>query len=166
MRLRRLFVTLLPLAFAACLEGSDYGTNLPPVVPIEQTTFAASLNVDLSKSTKTSTGLYIRDLTVGTGTAATATSRVGVYYAGYLATGELFDDTVSPSTPAGFSLGTNSVIAGWDEGLVGMKVGGIRQLIVPSSLAYGPYGLPPGKKGIAIPSNANLVFTVELVSVL
>jgi FKBP-type peptidyl-prolyl cis-trans isomerase len=160
MRLRSLFVTLLPLAFAACLGSSDdFSTNVAPVVPIEQTTFVAGLNVDLSKSTKTSTGLYVRDLTVGTGAAATSTSRVAVYYAGYLADGYKFDSRSSPSDPYPVTLGTNAVIRGWDEGIVGMKIGGVRQLIIPPDLAYGPAG-----RG-AIPSNAVLVFTVELVSV-
>jgi FKBP-type peptidyl-prolyl cis-trans isomerase FkpA len=160
MRLRRLSVALLPLAFAACLEGTDYSTNVTPNIPIEQTTFAASLNVDLSKSTKSATGMYTRDLTVGTGATATATSLVTVYYAGYLANGQLFDSRSSPSTPFSVQLGPNAnIIEGWKEGLVGMKVGGVRQLVIPPELAYGAAGLGP------IPSNAVLVFTVELVSV-
>jgi FKBP-type peptidyl-prolyl cis-trans isomerase FkpA len=151
MRLRRLSVALLPLAFAACLEGTDYSTNVPIVPPIEETTFAASLNVDLSKSTKSATGLYTRDLTVGTGTVATSTSAVSVYYAGYLATGQLIDSRLSPRDPFPVQLGPNAnVIKGWNEGVVGMKAGGIRQLIIPPELAYG---------------DAVLVFTVELVSV-
>jgi FKBP-type peptidyl-prolyl cis-trans isomerase FkpA len=160
MRLSRLAVAVLPLAFAACLEGTDYSTNVAPNIPIEQTTFAASLNVDLSKSTKSATGLYTRDLTVGTGAAATSTSGVTVYYAGYFANGQLFDSRSSPSNPLPVTLGTNAVIKGWDEGLIGMKVGGVRQLIVPPELAYGPFGQGP------IPPNAVLVFTVQLVSVL
>jgi len=159
MRLRRLSVALLPLAFAACLEGSDLGTNVAPVIPIEQTTFAPTLNVDLSKSTKSASGLYTRELTVGTGTAATSTSRVTVYYAGYLSTGQQFDGRISPSNALAVTLGINQVIKGWEEGLVGMKVGGVRQLIIPPELAYGPFGTD------VIPSNAVLVFTVELVSV-
>jgi len=160
MRLRRLSVALLPLAFAACLEGSDLSTNVAPVIPIEQTTFAQTLNVDLSKSTKSSTGLYTRDLTVGTGAVATSTSGITVYYAGYLATGQLFDSRSSPSSPFPVQLGPNAnVIKGWNEGVVGMKVGGVRQLIIPPDLAYGAFG-----SGV-IPSNAVLVFTVELVSV-
>ena len=160
MRFRRFAVALLPLAFTACLEGTDYSTNTAPVVPIEETTFAASLNVDLTKSTKSATGLYTRDLTVGTGAAATSTSLVTVYYAGYLANGQLFDSRTSPSSPFSVQLGPNAnVIKGWNEGVVGMKVGGIRQLIIPSELAYGPFG------SSAIPPNAVLVFTVELVSV-
>ena len=160
MRLRRLSVALLPLAFAACLEGTDYSTNVAPIIPIEQTTFAATLNVDLSKSTKSATGLYTRDLTVGTGAVATSTSRVAVYYAGYLANGQLFDSRSSPSTPFFVTLGPNAnIIKGWNEGVVGMKVGGVRQLVIPPDLAYGALGSGP------IPSNAVLVFNVELVSV-
>ena len=160
MRFRSLAVALFPLAFTACLEGSDASTNATPNIPIEQTTFAAALNVDLAASTKTSTGLYIRDLTVGPGAAATITSTVSVYYEGFLANGGRFDFRLSPSQPIQFTNGTGAVIAGWEEGIVGMKVGGKRQLIIPPSLAYGPYGRLP-----IIPQNAVLVFTVELVSI-
>jgi FKBP-type peptidyl-prolyl cis-trans isomerase FkpA len=163
MRLRRLAVVLIPLAFGACLSGTDYSTNPGsnfPNIPIEQTTFAPALNVDLASSTKTASGLYIRDLTVGTGAAATSTSRVTVYYAGYLSTGQRFDGVASPSNAYGpIQLGANTVIKGWEEGIVGMKVGGTRQLIIPPSLAYGPAG-----NGV-IPPNAVLVFTVQLVTV-
>src|SRR5215217_165362 len=120
MRLRRISIALLPLAFAACLGGSDTVTNVAPIVPIEQTTFAPTLNVDLSKSAKSASGLYTRDLTVGTGTSATSTSRVTVYYLGYLADGFRFAALSSPSDPAAFTLGINEVIKGWDEGIVGM----------------------------------------------
>ena len=160
MRLRRLSVALLPLAFSACLSGTDYSTNVTPAVPIEQTTFAASLNVDLTQSTKTASGLYIRDLTVGTGAAATSVYPTSVYYAGYLATGQRFDFRASPSQPFAITAASGRVIAGWEEGIVGMKVGGTRQLIIPPSLAYGAAGDPP-----VIPANAVLVFTVELVSI-
>ena len=160
MRFRRLAAALLPLALTACLEGSDTTTNVSPNIPIEQTTFAAALNVDLAASTKTSSGLYIRDITVGTGAAATGTSTVSVYYEGFLANGGRFDSRLSPSEPISFTNGTGGVIAGWEEGIVGMKVGGTRQLVIPPSLAYGPYGRPP-----VIPQNAVLVFTVQLVSV-
>lgn len=160
MRFRKLAVALVPLAFTACLSGSDYNSSITnPLVPIEQTTFAPSLNVDLSQSTKTSTGLYIRDLTVGTGAAATSTSAVTVYYEGFLANGYRFDSRLSPQDPFAVKLGTKSVIDGWEQGLVGMKVGGKRQLIIPPDLGYGTYGINQ------IPSNAVLVFNIELVSV-
>jgi FKBP-type peptidyl-prolyl cis-trans isomerase len=161
MRLRQLSVALLPLAFTACLSGTDYNSSITaPNIPIEQTTFAPALNVDLSQSNKTASGMYIRELTEGAGTAATSSSTVSVYYEGFLATGFKFGATLSPSAPFGpLKLGTQSVIPGWEEGLVGMKVGGKRQLVIPPELAYGPYGSGP------IPSNAVLVFNIELVTV-
>ena len=160
MRLRQLSVALLPLAFTACLSGSDYNSSITaPNIPIEQTTFASTLNVDLTKSTKTSSGMYIRDLTVGGGAAVTSTSSVTVYYEGFLANGYRFDARLSPSDPYPVKLGTKSVIDGWEQGLVGMKAGGKRQLVIPPELGYGPYGYGD------IPSNAVLVFNVEIVAV-
>lgn len=162
MRLRRLAVAaFLPLAFAACLEGTDYSTNPFPNVPIEQTTFAAGLDVNLAASTKTATGLYYRDIAAGTGAAATGTSRIGVYYVGYFPNGQKFDERASPSTPLVETLGQTPAkfIKGWEEGIVGMKAGGTRQLIVPPELAYGSQGFG------TIPPNQVLVFTVNLVSV-
>lgn len=157
MRYRHLLTALLPLAFTACLSGAE--TITYPNIPIESTTFAASLNVDLAASTKTATGLYYRDITVGTGTAATASSRVSVWYNAYFTNGQQFDAIVSPSTPFPFTLGTGYVIKGWDEGIVGMKVGGVRQLIIPPALAYGSSGY------LSVPPNAVLVFNVTLAGV-
>jgi len=161
MRLRQLSFLLLPLAFTACLSGTDYNNSITaPNIPIEQTTFAPGLNVDLSRFTKTASGMYVRDSTVGTGAVATSTSRVTVYYEGFLANGLRFGAQLSPSEPFGpVTLGTQSVIEGWEEGIVGMKEGGIRQLIIPPELGYGQYGSGP------IPSNAVLLFNIELVSV-
>ena len=161
MRLRQLSAILLPLAFTACLSGSDYNSSITaPNIPIEQTTFASSLNVDLSKSTKLPSGMYIRDLTVGTGTAVTSTSTLSVYYEGFLASGFRFGVALSPSDPLSpVVLGNNSLIQGWDIGLVGMKAGGKRQLIIPPELGYGQFG-----RG-QIPSNAVLVFNVEVLTV-
>ena len=155
MRLRRLAAVLIPIAFTACLEGTT-PTNPFPNIPIEQTTFAAGLDVNLAQSTKTATGLYFRDLTVGTGTTATS-----VYYAAYFANGQKFDEIASPSTPLVRTLGATppQLIEGWEEGIVGMKVGGTRQLIVPPELAYGSNGY------LQVPPNAVLVFTVNLVNV-
>lgn len=164
MNLRRYAAVILPFAFTACLSGTDYSTNTNafPNIPIEQTTFASALNVNLAASTKTSTGLYFRDLTVGTDTAAVrANSLVSTYYSGYLANGTKFGELLSPSTPFSFTVGAtpSQVIKGWDEGLVGMKKGGTRQLIIPPELGYGINGSGP------VPPNAVLVFTVQLVGV-
>ena len=164
MRFRFLITALVPLAFTACLSGSDSITY--PNVPIEQTTFASSLNVDLAASKKTASGLYYRDLVVGTGATATSTSKVSLYYAGYRADGSRFDSRSSPSDPYSPTLGANppQAIPGFEEGIVGMKVGGRRQIIIPPSLAYGEVGVVYQGQVVILP-NAVLVFTVDLVAV-
>ncbi len=151
--MRRLFLLLaLVLPLAAC---SDSPTS------IENTEFAASLGVDLSAMTRTNSGLYYRDLTVGTGALAQGGSRITAYYKGWLTNGNSFGSLVAPATPLGpFALGSGYVIAGWDQGIPGMREGGKRQLVIPASLAYGASG-----RG-NIPPNAILVFEVELVDVL
>ncbi|MEP6731554.1 MAG: FKBP-type peptidyl-prolyl cis-trans isomerase [bacterium] len=150
MRIRPLLMALLPFAFAGCLGDATTTTTIIPEVPIESTTFAPSLGVNLAASTKTASGLYYRDIRVGTGTTIVTGQALNVKYSGALANGTVFDAGTYPFTIPG------QVIQGWNEGLLGMKVGGSRQLIIPPSLAYGPLGYPP-----AIPSNAVLVFTVE-----
>lgn len=134
---------LLPLA--ACNSASEPTT----AVPIESTTFAASLGVNLAASTKTPTGLYFRDIRVGTGATIAAGQRLNVKYSGALANGTVFDAGTFAFTIPG------QVIEGWNQGLLGMKVGGSRQLIIPPALGYGQNGSGP------IPPNAVLVFTVE-----
>jgi peptidylprolyl isomerase len=150
MRFRPFLLALAPLVFAACLGDTSTSANYP-LVPIESTTFATSLGVNLAGSTRNPSGLYYRDIRVGTGATLAAGSAVTAKYSGALANGTVFD----AGTYGPFTLGAGKVIQGWDEGLVGMKVGGSRQLIVPSSLGYGPTGSGP------IPPNAVLVFTVE-----
>jgi len=157
MRFRSLIVALLPLTFAACLNGTEVTTY--PNIPIENTVFATSLGVNLAASTKTASGLYYRDITVGTGATATQGKSAGVYYVGYLSSGQVFDQLVTPATPFSFSIGTTNIIQGWNEGVAGMKVGGVRQLIIPPALAYGSSGYG------GIPPNAVLVFNITLMSV-
>lgn len=105
------------------------------------------------------------DLRPGTGATAAKGDAIGVNYVGWLydpsrpdSKGAQFDASV-PGTPFAFALGNGAVIKGWDQGIVGMQVGGIRRLVTPPSLAYG------GKRKGAIPPDATLVFEVELVSV-
>ena len=158
MRLVKLCCTILPVALFACSDSVGGGsTDVPAVIPIESQTFATALGVNLAASTKTADGLYYRDIVVGTGTTITANHTIAVYYNGYLPNGAGFDSVVV--APAFQTLiGTGAVIKGWDEGIVGMKVGGTRQLIIPSALGYGVSGNGP------IPPNANLVFKVTVVS--
>jgi FKBP-type peptidyl-prolyl cis-trans isomerase len=138
---------------AACSDSSS-----PTAVPIDQTTFDASLGVDLTQSTKLPSGLYYRDITPGTGAALAAGQTVGMRYTGALADGSVFDANPAPKAVFSFVLGAGTVIKGWDQGLVGMKVGGRRQLIIPPELGYGPNDNGP------IPGNSVLVFTVDALS--
>jgi FKBP-type peptidyl-prolyl cis-trans isomerase len=152
MRFRWMFAALLPLAIA-CLD-----TTAPASATVEETTFASSLGVDLANSTRTSSGLYYRDITVGTGATLTAGQNVTVYYIGWLSNGVPFDSLKSPSAPLPFQLGAGRLIPGFEEGVAGMKVGGRRQLLIPPALAYGPRGYGD------IPGNTVVVFVVDAVS--
>lgn len=107
------------------------------------------------------TSLVKKDLKVGTGAEAKSGDKVSVQYIGVLYdNGTKFDASYDRGQPFSFQLGGGQVIPGWDQGVVGMKVGGLRELIIPPGLAYGAQGQPP-----TIPANATLVFVVDLVSV-
>jgi FKBP-type peptidyl-prolyl cis-trans isomerase FkpA len=106
------------------------------------------------------TELKIEDTKVGTGDEAATGKSVTVHYTGWLTDGTKFDSSKDHGQPFTFQLGAGQVIKGWDQGVVGMKVGGVRKLTVPSSLAYGDRGA-----GGVIPPGATLVFEVELLAV-
>jgi peptidylprolyl isomerase len=108
----------------------------------------------------TASGLKYSDLVVGTGATPQRGQTVTVHYTGTLVNGKKFDSSVDRGTPADFKIGVGSVIKGWDEGLMSMKVGGKRRLTIPSALGYGPQGRPPD-----IPGNSTLIFDVELIGV-
>jgi len=110
-----------------------------------------------TKMVTTKSGLKYVDERVGSGPVAKAGDKVSVNYKGTLADGKVFDQSYGRG-PFDFPLGGGQVIKGWDEGVAGMKVGGKRQLHIPSALAYGPRGA-----GGVIPPNADLVFDVELL---
>jgi FKBP-type peptidyl-prolyl cis-trans isomerase len=103
--------------------------------------------------------LVIEDLVVGTGATAVTGNTVSVHYVGRLQNGTQFDSSYDAGRPFPFRLGAGQVIAGWDQGVPGMKVGGKRRLTIPPSLAYGSQGFGP------IPPNATLVFDIELLSI-
>jgi FKBP-type peptidyl-prolyl cis-trans isomerase len=111
-------------------------------------------------SVTTQSGLVYEDLATGDGALARSGNEVTVHYTGWLLSGRKFDSSVDRGEPFSFSLGRGNVIAGWDEGVAGMKVGGRRKLTIPPDLGYGPYGA-----GNVIPPNATLVFEVELLGV-
>jgi FKBP-type peptidyl-prolyl cis-trans isomerase len=154
--MRRIIIPLLTLVIGAAACNRASGPTGP--TPIEQEKFAPQLGVDLDQMTRTNSGLYLQDLEIGTGAVAEADSTVSVHYTGRLVDGWTFD-TSAGRQPITFVLGARQVIAGWDEGLKGMQVGGRRKLVIPSHLAYGKKGSGP------IPAYATLVFDVVLVEV-
>ena len=116
------------------------------------------------KVTEMPDGLKYTDSKVGDGAVASPGATVSVHYTGWLdkdgAKGAKFDSSVDRGQPFQFTLGAHQVIAGWDEGVAGMKVGGKRTLIIPPELGYGARGA-----GGVIPPNATLMFDVELLGV-
>ncbi|HEX5076478.1 MAG TPA: FKBP-type peptidyl-prolyl cis-trans isomerase [Gemmatimonadaceae bacterium] len=159
MRLPRSVGAVAALALlAAC--SLDTGPNVPAPIDPANDTYASSLNVDISKMTKTSSGLYYRDLQLGEGVPAMAGDSVQVDYTLWLTNGTKVQSTLDTGgTPFEFLLGGTPlrVIPGFDEGVTGMQPGGTRQLVIPSQLAWGSAGQSP------IQPNANVVFQVTYI---
>ena len=104
--------------------------------------------------------LQVDDLKVGTGAEATSGKTVTVHYVGTLTNGSKFDSSRDRRQGFSFQLGAGEVIQGWDKGVAGMKVGGLRKLTIPPEMGYGSRGFPP-----VIPPNSTLIFEVELLDV-
>jgi FKBP-type peptidyl-prolyl cis-trans isomerase len=104
--------------------------------------------------------LKIEDIREGAGQQAKSGDKVAVHYVGTLTDGKKFDSSRDRGDTFVFKLGAGQVIRGWDQGVAGMKIGGLRKLTIPSELAYGARGFPP-----VIPPNSTLVFEVELVEI-
>jgi FKBP-type peptidyl-prolyl cis-trans isomerase len=105
-------------------------------------------------------GLKYEEIECGDGEEAASGDTLTVHYVGTLADGTKFDSSRDRGQPFTVQIGTGQVIQGWDQGIPGMKVGGIRKLIIPPDLGYGAAGSPP-----AIPPNSTLIFEVELIKV-
>jgi FKBP-type peptidyl-prolyl cis-trans isomerase FkpA len=160
-QIRQLAVLAFAIGAFAAVAGScslsTVDNNVPDPIDPAQDTYAAALNVDLTKMIKLESGVYFADSVVGTGPPATSASVIKFYYNGYLTNGYRFQ-TNQGGIPIEVSL--TDLIPGWQYGILGMQVGGWRKLIVPAALAYGRTGDPNG----GIPPNANLVFTIQLLT--
>ena len=132
-------------------------TTAPPAVATEPQPATAAA---APQPGATVTELKMEDTKVGTGDEAVTGKNVTVHYTGWLTDGTKFDSSKDHGQPFTFQLGAGQVIKGWDQGVVGMKVGGVRKLTIPPSLGYGANGA-----GGVIPPNATLVFEVELLAV-
>lgn len=124
------------------------------------TVAGASTEATTTNETMNATELQVTDVVVGTGAEVVAGDQVTVNYVGMLADGTVFDASANHGGPATFFIGVGQVIPGWDQGVVGMKEGGKRILVIPSALAYGDNGI----SGV-IPGGATLKFEIELVKV-
>jgi peptidylprolyl isomerase len=159
----------LALAAAGCGSSNDKTSSSSASAPAAPTTTQAApatakprpkpkVKVPAGKPPKK---LVVKDLINGTGPAAKAGDPITVNYIGVnFKGGKAFDNSYDRGQPFPFQLGGGQVIPGWDNGLVGMKVGGRRELIIPPSQAYGPQGQPP-----TIQPNETLVFVVDLLSI-
>ena len=172
-------LTLSALAFAACggddddagTPTSQASTSASATASKTQTTAGsktaaaspAALTLDVSpltKSTPTTTESALKwvELAAGTGATPKKCDAVTVHYTGAFTNGKVFDSSRTKGEPYTFILGIGSVIRGWDEALLTMKVGERRMIAIPSALAYGSQGYPP-----IIPPNSDLIFDVELL---
>ena len=147
--LARLLLLPLLLVWAACDSGEQVEEYVVPAFRVvADTAFTVADN-----------GLKYYDFREGTGPLAETGDQVLVHYNGWLTDGRAFDSSYQRGQPLTFVLGARQVIAGWDQGIKDMRVGGERQLVIPPSLAYGIAG-----RGL-IPPNATLIFEVELVGI-
>ena len=149
---------LAALGAALLLTGCLDTTTKPVGEYIDCTTPALAYKSGDVGFTTTSSGLVYRDVTVGTGATFASGNSVSVRYGGCLTNGTKFDSNESPGPVLSFKLGGGGVIAGFDEGLMGMKVGGRRELVIPPNLAYG------NKVNGPIPANSTLVFIIDAAS--
>lgn len=144
-------LTLLLCIFVAIGCGGSSVPDQPPEAPME----ISNVQFTIEPS-----GLKYYDIIKGEGVEAQKGKQITVHYTGWLTDGKMFDSSIRKNRPFSLTLGGGQVIKGWDEGIVGMKVGGHRQLVIPPDMAYGP----GGAAGV-IPPNATLIFEVYLLEV-
>lgn len=161
-------VAVMALALAAIRFNADTFAVVSPE-PEEQVASLVTVSDDMNtiaqeitdnvSLTGTLTKLVIDDVRIGTGRQVATGDTVSVHYVGTLRDGTKFDDSYLRGEPFSFTVGDGMVIRGWEEGLVGMQVGGERILVIPPDMAYGNRNVGP------IPANSPLIFKIELLSI-
>jgi hypothetical protein len=140
------------------IAGSQYFVRIAPA-PGKETSYTFNYSFTPKTIVTTASNLQYIDLVEGTGATPTPGQRVTVQYTGILLDGSKFDSSRDRNQPFSFNIGTGRVIAGWDEGIATMKVGGRRQLIIPANLGYGANAVG------TIPANSTLIFDVEVLAI-
>ena len=123
-----------------------------------------NIDIDASSFNETESGIKVADLTVGTGLEIAEGQTITIHYVGKLADGTQFDSSVVRGQPVPFLLGSHQVIPGMEEGVKGMRVGGVRRIIIPAALAYGSEGVKDEAGNYVIPPDSTLTFDVQIVS--
>lgn len=144
---------------------TEIGLNTTPTTTPRPTVSISASPVQTAQQTPGAVitlagGLKIQDIVVGTGEEAKNGRTLSMHYVGTLENGTKFDSSLDRGQPFSFIIGAGEVIQGWEKGVLGMKVGGKRKLIIPAALGYGSRGA-----GILIPPNATLIFEVQLLAV-
>jgi peptidylprolyl isomerase len=144
------------------VTGEANQTERPSLIAVDGSGQTASLAGALEEASDNRGNLrsmVIDDIKIGTGEEVKNGDTVSVHYIGTLQDGTEFDNSRKRGAPIEFEVGAGRVIQGWEEGLIGMKVGGERVLVIPPEMAYGEAGVGP------IPPNATLVFALELMAI-
>lgn len=153
---KKLFVGIVVLVIAGIIYSIVSGKKEEKVQQSDQPSQSTSVSSDASPSA----GLKIEDLKEGTGSAVKSGDTITINYSGTLLNGTKFDSSYDRGQPFQTQIGVGRVIKGWDEGVIGMKVGGKRKLTIPPDLGYGAQGA-----GSVIPPNATLIFELELLEI-
>lgn len=140
---------LLPVA------ASAQELRLKPIIPLGGLQLAPTLEIPEDSLRFVGRGVYVRDVQVGNGEPINSTSEISLHFVGMFTNGTIF--TATSERPFRFTMGTGRVIEGWEDGLLGMRVGGRRQLVIPPFLGYG------GEAYGEIPADATLVFDITLI---